>query len=266
MENKVGNMNRKSRRLIQYAVLPVIAAMLMTGCGLIEPTGLNEEDEELVAEYAAGVIMRYSADKKGGLGDLRPTPTPIPWVDPADVAPTEAPEEEKTGNENEEEIPMEEVEERDDLAQPAVSSGFDGHNLASTIGIDGFDITYEGFETADVYPDSTGNDLSFSMQSTPGHKLLVVHLNVINNDSQDKLCDVLSCNVKFRVLINETTRVNEQMTILLNDLKSYNETVPANGSADTVLVFEIEDNMVQNINNLSLIAVTSSGESSFALR
>ena len=266
MENKVGNMNRKSRRLIQYAVLPVIAAMFMTGCGLIEPTGLNEEDEELVAEYAAGVIMRYSADKKGGLGDLRPTPTPIPWVDPADVAPTEAPEEEENENENEEETPMEEVEERDDLAQPAVSSGFDGHNLASTIGIDGFDITYEGFETADIYPDGAGDDLSFSMQATPGRKLLVVHLNVINEDAQDKLCDVLSCNVKFRVLINGTNRVNEQMTILLNDLKSYNETIPGNGSADTVLVFEVEDQVVENIDNLSLVTVTSTGESVFALK
>ncbi len=265
MENKVGNMNRKSRRLIQYAVLPVVAAMLMTGCGLIEPTGLNEEDEELVAEYAAGVIMRYSADKKGGLGDLRPTPTPIPWVDPADVAPTEAPEEEKTENENEEENPMEEVEDREDIAQPAASSGFDGHNLASAIGIDGFDITYEGFETADIYPDGAGDDLSFSMQATPGHKLLVVHLIVINEEAQDKPCDVLSCNVKFRVLINGTNRVNEQMTILLNDLKSYNETIPGNGSADTVLVFEVEDQVVENIDNLSLVTVTSTGESVFAL-
>lgn len=261
-------MKRRIGKLLTCGLAAVLTASMLTGCGLIQSTGLSEEEDELVAEYAAGVIMRYSADKKGGLGDLRPTPTPIPWVDPKDVAPTEAPEEEEREEreEPEEEVPMEEVNARDDISAGSHSGSFDGHNLAAAIGIEGFDITYEGFETADVYPESPGDDLSFSMQSTPGRKLLVVHLNVINNEGQDKLCDVLACNVKFRVLINETDRVNEQMTILLNDLKSYNETIPANGSADTVLVFEVEDQLAQNINNLSLIAVTSAGESTFALK
>ena len=198
------------------------------------------------------------------MGDLKPTPEPIPWVDPASVTPAEAPQEEE--DDTEEEIPMEEVEERADDSAAAGTQEFNGNNLAAAIGVDGFDITYQGYETVDVYPESSGDDLSFSMQSTPGHKLLVVHLDVMNNDPQEKQCDVLSCNVKFRVLINETQRVNEQMTILLNDLKSYNETVPANSSVDTVLVFEVEDQVAENINSLSLVAVTAAGESTFSLK
>ncbi|MCR5602571.1 MAG: hypothetical protein K6G27_02580 [Lachnospiraceae bacterium] len=260
----MGHLNGKIKRIILCGTLPLVMASAITGCGLIETTDLNEEDEELVAEYAAGVLMRYSADKKGGLGDLRPTPTPIPWVDPADVVPTEAPEEEK--EEKEEEVPMEEVEEREGFSDTSSGSAFDGHNLASAIGIDGFDITYEGFETADIYPDGAGDDLSFSMQATPGRKLLVVHLKVANEEGEDKQCDVLSCNVKFRILINETDRVNEQMTILLNDLKSYNEIIPANGSVDTVLVFETGESLTENIKNLSLITVTSNGESVYKLK
>ena len=263
MEDKRGKMKKRLKTLA-YVLLTAIVLSLLGGCGLIESTGLSDEEDELVAEYAAGVIMRYSADKKGGLGDLKPTPEPIPWVDPATVAPAEEPQEEE--DDTEEEIPMEEVEERvDDSVQPG-TQGYDGNSLAAAIGVSGFDISYQGYETADVYPASTGDDLSFSMQSTPGHKLLVVHLDVMNNDPQEKECDVLSCNVKFRVLINETKRVNEQMTILLNDLKSYNGTVPANSSVDTVLVFEVEDQLAENINNLSLVTVTSSGESTFALK
>ena len=104
------------------------------------------------------------------------------------------------------------------------------------------------------------------MQSSPGRKLLVVHLDVHNPDAQEKTCDVLSCNVKFRALINGSSRINEQMTILLNDLKSYNEVIPAQGSADTVLVFEIEEQMAENIDNLSLVTVTGAGESTFSLK
>ena len=259
-------MKKRVKKILAYGLTAVMTASMLTGCGLIETTGLNEEEEELVAEYAAGVLMRYSADKKGGLGDLRPTPTPIPWVDPADVVPTEAPEEPEEEENEPEEVPMEEVAGREDDSAGGAGAAFDGRNLASAIGIDGFDITYEGYETADVYPESAGDDLSFSMQSSPGHKLLVVHLNVHNADGQDKLCDVLACNVKFRALINETDRVNEQMTILLNDLKSYNEEIPAGGSADTVLVFEIDDQTAENINKLSLVTVGTAGESVFSLK
>lgn len=257
-------MKRVIKKLVQYGIIMTVTAAMLSGCGLIQPTGLNEEDEELVAEYAAGVLMRYSADKKGGLGDLRPTPTPIPWVDPEEVKPTEAPKEDKEEN-KEEEVPIEEVEGREDISYGSPAASFDGRGLAEAVGVSGFEITYEGYEIADVYPESSGNDLSFSMQATPGRKLLVVHLNVLNDESQDKVCDVLSCNVKFRVIINEAERVNEQMTILLNDLKSYNETIPAGQSADTVLVFEVEDQVADNIGSLSLVTVTANGESVFAL-
>ena len=103
---------KKRLKTLAYVLLTAVVLSLLGGCGLIESTGLSDEEDELVAEYAAGVIMRYSADKKGGLGDLKPTPEPIPWVDPATVAPAEEPQEEE--DDTEEEIPMEEVEERVD--------------------------------------------------------------------------------------------------------------------------------------------------------
>ena len=186
-------MNKGFKKSLIYGVLTVLLSGLLGGCGLVESTGLSDEEDELVAEYAAGVIMRYSAEKKGGLGDLRPTPTPIPWVDPATVQPTEAPEEEEDESEEEEQVPMEEVAGKEDIAQGAAGgSFFDGHNLATTIGIGDFDISYEGYEIADMYPDSPGDDLSFSMQATAGRKLLVVHLNVINEGSEEKVCDALA--------------------------------------------------------------------------
>ncbi|MCR4806505.1 MAG: hypothetical protein K5857_02405 [Lachnospiraceae bacterium] len=261
-------MRKEIKRSIVYGMAAIMTAGALTGCGLIESTGLSQEEEDLVAEYAAGVLMRYSAGETGGLGDLRPTPTPIPWNDPAEVKPTEAPEEE-TGEEEdtdmEEEVPIEEVEGREDVSGQTPGGALNGRNLASAIGIGDFDITYEGFEAADVYPETTGNDLSFSMQATPGRKLLIVHLNVINDSSEDKVCDVLSQNVKFRVVINENKRINEQMTILLNDLKAYNDTIPAGSSADTVLVFEAEDQVIAGINTLSLVVVNQNGESVFSL-
>ncbi|MCR5603092.1 MAG: hypothetical protein K6G27_05245, partial [Lachnospiraceae bacterium] len=68
-----------------------------------------------------------------------------------------------------------------------------------------------------------------------------------------------------RALINGTTRVNEQMTILLNDLKSYREMIDADSSVDTVLVFEVDSALAEQIGSLSLVVVGAGGESTFSL-
>ena len=72
--------------------------------------------------------------------------------------------------------------------------------------------------------------------------------------------------IKFRILINEKDRVNEQMTILLNDLKSFSDTIPAGQTVDTVLVFEVDNDVAGSISSLALIVVNSQGESQFLLK
>jgi hypothetical protein len=247
----------------------ILAAGSLSGCGLAASTGLSETEEELVAEYAAGVLMRYVGDKKGGFGNLKPTPIPI-------VAPPEEyePVAEASDAGDDEQDPMDDNSTDDSMfdsdtedASAFSSDGISnaGSGIAEAIGVEGFVISYTGYETAGVYPEAGDDPLSFSMQATEGRKLLVVHLDVKNNAPEDRECDVLDCNVKFRVVINDSTRVNEQMTILLNDLKSFREEIGAGQSVDTVLVFEIDSDLADQISSLSLVVVGAGGESSFSL-
>lgn len=262
------NMKGKIRRVTVYLLILAVFCTMLAGCGLIQPTGLNENDEELVAEYAAGVLMRYSADKKGGLGNPKPTPKPTQAPAEEAVAPVDEPAQTQDEahdipvDENEE---PKEAEETTDVSANAVTAKADGAAICDAIGIRGFEMTYKGYETADIYPRSDGNDLTFSMQAAPGKKLIVLHFDVMNPGSADAECNVLDCNVKFRILVNETNRINEQMTILLNDLKSYKDTIGAGQTRDTVLVFEADTSVAESIGSLSLIVVSGSGESAFTL-
>ena len=258
------------RRVTVYCLVLAMSGLMLNGCGLIASTGLNENDEELVAEYAAGVLMRYSADKKGGLGNPQPEPKPVEEPELLPEAPEELPVPEKVQDIPEddatEQMPEETGAEEGNAASAlSVAEGINGAAICEAIGIYGFDMSYNGYETADVYPASEGNELTFSMQAAPGKKLIVLHLDVINPGSTDEECDVLDCNVKFRILVNEGERINEQMTILLNDLKSYKDTVGAGQKVDTVLVFEADTSVAENIGSLSLVVVGSGGESVFKL-
>lgn len=263
------NMHRSVKRIMAYGLSVLLTAGSLSGCGLIASTGLSENEEELVAEYAAGVLMRYVGDKTDGFGNLRPTP--VPFVTPAPEPEAAAADINKTDDD----IPPVDDNSTDDSmfdmdTADASVSGMNGgsvevNDIAGAIGIEGFGISYTGYETADVYPEAGDDTLSFSMQATEGRKLLVLHFDVKNSAPEDRECDILGCNVKFRALINGTTRVNEQMTILLNDLKSYREMIDADSSVDTVLVFEVDSALAEQIGSLSLVVVGAGGESTFSL-
>lgn len=257
------------KKTLLFGLISAMLCSLLGGCGLFASTGLNDNDEELVAEYAAGVLMRYSADKKGGFGNPKPTPKPteapqeLPEPEPERDNEPDAEELNDTPKENEAGSDVSEV--SDNTAVKGPVPALNGAALCDAIGINGFDISYEGYEIADIYPKSDGKDLTFSMQAAPGKKLIILHLDVLNPDSAEKVCSVLDQSVKFRILVNGTERINEQMTILLNDLKSYNETIGAGEKNDTVLVFEADAPVTGNINSLSLIVVGTAGESVFEL-
>ena len=236
----------------------VVASVAMIGCGQTSP--ISEKNEELVAEYAAGVLMRYSASETGqGLQDKRN----IPDESTEPTTPVVRDEDTKDITDHSGETPVVEAQ-----GVENVGGGVDDRpaSIAAAIGIPEFDVSYRGYEIADIYPDQKSDSMGFSMQAAAGKELLVAHFDVTNNNAEARDCDVLSYNVKFRILINGEKRVNEQLTILLNDLKSYSESVAAGETKDTVLVFEIDKGESASINSLSLIAVGAAGEESFVLQ
>ncbi len=256
---------KKSKRITAYCLAVTMLGISLCGCGIVANTGLQESDEELVAEYAAGVLMKYSAKKYGGLTDYTPTPAPQPVEETVpeitETVDATSVEEETTVSEDK---PMD-VAGVTDVSDGGTEEAQASQDLSAIIGIDGFDVKYTGYEIADVYPEAGDGELAFSMQSSEGKKLLVVHMDIINPDSSERECNVIDCNVKFRLMINETERVNQQMTILLNDLKSYSEVIPGGNTVDTVLVFEVDNALAESVESLSLLMINADGEHSYPL-
>ncbi|MCR5420720.1 MAG: hypothetical protein K6E98_06935 [Lachnospiraceae bacterium] len=245
---------------IKYCIWVMTLAVSLNGCNLIASSGLSESDEELVAEYAAGVIMRYSADSNGGFGNPRPTPVPITAL-PTTIPSVSESDMESTGLEDDVPVQSDSGEYDVDGTQAIGNVS----NIAEAIGIDGLDISYSGIEIVDVYPKTTEESFTFSMQAEEGNKLMVVHFNVANISEQAVVCDMMDKDIKFRALVNGSLRVNEQMTILLNDLKSYSETLEVGQVNDAVLVFSVDEDTATQVNTLDLIVKEGDKESSFSL-
>ncbi|MDO4188522.1 MAG: hypothetical protein Q4D29_05980 [Lachnospiraceae bacterium] len=237
-------------------VLSFIMIISLSGCALVPSVELTESEQKVIAEYAAGLLLKYDKNYGGSLKDLEDeTDDGIGFVE-NEEAKTPGIEEEPLAEDN---TTFNQPDFSEDLSvgdtQPEESASveYSDISIAQAIGLDGFEIIYKSSEVHDIYPEEESGDLVFSLQAQNGMELLVLNFTVTNDSGERRLCDVLDSGVSFRLLINGSERVNANKTILLNDLGSYSEEIEGYGMVDTCLVFELSEGTSSAINSLDLI-------------
>ena len=238
--------------------MSLVMCLGLCGCGLIPTLELSDHQMKLVAEYAAGLLLEHQRGYGGSLTKLAPGQEfNIELLKEEEQIKAEEPLDEIS-----EDIDDSRSDEgSDSVTMPAGDHLYSAGSIAAAIGIDDFEITYTDYEIVDTYPREESDDLVFSMQAAPGMELIILHFNLANTTEEEKLCDILDQAANFRIVINDSERVNEQVTILMNDLRQFKDDVNGYGMIDTVLVFEVAKGTGDGIDKLDLI-VTSYGEES----
>lgn len=240
-----------------YVLLTVVFSVFLSGCSMFPTIELSGEQSALVSEYAANLLLKYESGHANGLEAITDDPIVI---------------EEAKEEEQKEQIKAES--ERIDSSIDRASTNSSGNAtlnvtappFAEALGIAPLEIEYVSYEVCDIYPSAEDSDeLVFSMQALSGHKLLVFHYNLTNPTADDIECNVFDQNYKFRAWLNDSERINEQTTILLNDLTVYKDTVPAGQTVDVVIVFEIDENLAANLSSEAIILKTADAEYTYPL-
>ena len=117
--------------------------------------------------------------------------------------------------------------------------------------IPGIDVQYTGAEFASVYQ----QDSSYIVEPTAGNKYLVLHFHLNNAGTEAVDCDMLSRKVSFRMTLNDSVEAVAQVSILLNDLGTYQGTIEAGSGTDTVLLFEVPEGTPEDLSKISLEVV-----------
>lgn len=238
-----------------FALLCTILAFSMSGCTLVPSVELTEDEQKVISEYAAGLLLKYDKNYSGALASLEEDDSGVGIVQNEEAKmPTaleELVEEDDTANASQPEF-SEDITANDNSSVEG-SIEYSNLSVADAIGLGGFDIIYKSYETHEIYPEEESENLVFSMQAQNGMELLVVNFGITNESADRQKCDVLNTNASFRLIINESERVNANKTILLNDLGSYSEEIDGYGMADAVLVFELAEGTSNNISSLDLV-------------
>jgi len=253
---------------ISYMIIAMITSVLLAGCSLVPSLNLTQEQEDLIAEYAAGQLVKYEKGHAMGMVPVTEEELSETEVSSNDMnAVTEIP------------VQAEDSEDHTQVEEPgtpvvddfnATSESVGGVVLSNVpigqaFGVEGFDITYSNFELQKIYPPQEDDNLIFSMQASNGKLLLVVHFNLTNGNDSACGFDAASSDIKARISVNGGERILAQTTILLNDLLTYRDEIAPFAMVDSVMVFEVPESYENGINSLNLILVGPSGENEYSL-
>ena len=221
------------RKKLVASILTFVLCLGLAGCGENQIPEMTAEELQAVGEYAAITLMKYDANNRSRLVEL-----------PEESVPT-VPEESEANQEPEKPSGMSPV---DDT--PIVNSN--SYTMEEVMGLPvGISVSFSGYELCDSYPHDTKNDF-FAISAVQGKKLLILQFAINNDTSQEQTVDLLSAGTVYQIKVNGTITRRALMTMLLNDMTTFADTLPADGSAEAVLIIEVEENVAENLSGVSL--------------
>lgn len=249
----------------------LLVALLCTGCasGLTVTT----EQNDLLAEYTAGVLMKYSFENEWNTTKLNKAKkaqgkTSYTLGTITGVAA-------KTSGQTTTGSTAQSVGTKTDTTTTGTATtattgattaaGAAGTATASTdamkvladgLGLSAASITYSKYVVGDTYPTE---QLALSVPATEGNKIVAIELNITNSTANQLTCNVSSSNLLLKLAVNSEAAVSQTMSMLKNDVLNMNGTkIDAGQSVTAIALFMVPTDKVSQISSLSL-TVTGSG-------
>lgn len=228
------------KKNITAALMAVLLSFGLSGCGENQIPAMTADELQAVGEYAAITLMKYDASRRSRLVEL-PEESISPIYDSyePEITKPEEPSEMKPADDT-----------------PVVNSQGGGADSSYTIEEvmelpDGISVSYRGYELCDYYPYDE-EESYFAVQAAQGKKLLVLQFSITNNSGREQNVDLLSSGMVYRITVNETVTRQALLTMLMDDMTTYADIIPADGSAEVVLVAEVEDSMAAELTSVNL--------------
>lgn len=244
------SMNRKMLSILFICILMVC----VTACGNEIPE-MNEQENAMVSEYAANLLLKYSSSYESRLvdtskppeGEEKNTQTPEAVADDmSDSLPQEAGDD-VSGQDAQ-------LQETSEQQEPVGLEETPAMTIAKVLGLEGVEVEYTGFRLCDSYPEkgSSEEDLFFAMNAAEGSKLLVLDLNVVNQTAENMACNTLAIPAKYRVILNGEHTQNVLVTMLLDDFSAMDVQLAPQESIHAVLVAELTQERANSLQSVGL--------------
>lgn len=262
--------------------IAAVSALMLTGCIDAMPD-MTAEQSGIVAEYAAGLLLKYSPNYEYMLvsdGELKAallqreieaqlaaeTSESAQSSEEAETKESKEPMAEETKDAGSEAANPEESEAAASETVPEQQFADAGADIIAELGIDEeASLRYKSFEICDSYPKgATG----FSgVEAANGKKLLVAHFEVENGTDKAVECALYNYSISIRATVNGEIRAKaKDVPMMTDDMASYDGELGPGAKAGLAAVFEIAEMADGDINSLDFSISSSSGSCAIKIK
>ena len=254
-EAKHANKKIWKRRLL--AGLIACGIFVTTGCGQV--IDLTDEENHLIAEYAAELLLKYDRnydtrynpdeleDTTETMTETDATPSPTTEV----VSTTEAATTEQDApadGQTTQAQPVTDEAVKEDIGA-TVDSDFD---IAAFVGESRISVRYAYYMVVDSYPSYDQDGMYIEVQAPEGYKLLVLKFEVENKTNEEQAVDLYNKDVNYNIVVDNSRTTKQMLTILADDLYTYDKTIQASSREEAVLLYTVSDSVANKWTDLKL--------------
>lgn len=240
---------------VLLAISMVVLSLFAVGCE--KTIDLTDEENRIIAEYAAELLIKYDRNMDQKYYDDTTQFVPVTEEATTEQAEAEQPEasEDTTEDDSTEEIastdaPTEDVTEEEEI--PEVEVETKDFDLGEFIGNSNVSITYSHYLILDRYPSYDKDGVYIEIEAPKGYKLLVVKFNMMNKTNESQYLDLYNMGIEYQIIVNDKKSAKQMLTILLDDLYTYQKNLEGGMREETVLIFQLSDGVANSIQNLKL--------------
>lgn len=247
----------------------MVLSLFFTGCE--KTIDLTDEENRIIAEYAAELLLKYDRNLDSKYYDS------IEEADRDDIDVTEiSTEGEPQDEETTEEITTEEstgstAEDSFSTTESDASSteenimSAEEFDLGEFIGSSDISIHYSYYMIVDSYPSYDKDGVYIEIEAPEGYKLLVLKFDIENLTDRNQNVDLYAKDMGYYIIINDGKMAKQMLTILLDDLYTYQGELAGNARQEAVLIFQMSDSVAQTVKDLKLRVKSADREQTISL-
>ena len=234
----------------------MLLSLFAVGC--TKTIELSDEESKLIAEYAAELLMKYdrNINLKYDEAQLEAAEASTAEVTEEEIVTEEATTEDATT----EEVTTEELSTNTDApSEEIVTEAVDDeevlssdYDLAEFVGETNTSIHYLYYMLVERYPSYDKEGMYMEIEAPLGYKLLVLKFSVENKTDEEQYIDLYSKDINYKIILNDSRAANQMLTILMDDLYTYQSTLEGSMYEETVLLFQLSDEIAESVTDLKL--------------
>lgn len=235
-------------------LLVLMCMAALSGCGK-DDVSLTNEDNDLIAEYIAGTLLKYSYDNEWKYQKLNTAEKTGVTTTSGTNSSTQTSAQSQAGSSQSTAASSSAAVSNAASSTAGTAAADLLASLPTALGLDGVAVTYKDYVTGSSYP----LDAYVSVPAQSGCEIVAVELTLANTSGHAITLNS-SGNVTFKLQTGDTS-VSNYASILKNDITALkNVSLAAGESKDVVVLFQVKESDANSVAGASMSA-SSSGTS-----